>query len=54
LPARIPRLTAARYQNATYVEIPGADHYVFSGEALSITMRHIDDWIARNPVLTTA
>jgi pimeloyl-ACP methyl ester carboxylesterase len=54
LPARIPRLTAARYQNATYVEISGADHYVFSGEALPITMRYIDDWLAKNHLLTTA
>jgi pimeloyl-ACP methyl ester carboxylesterase len=46
LPARIPRLTAARYQNGTYVEIPRSDHMVFSGEALPITMGYIDDWIA--------
>ncbi|HET7666369.1 MAG TPA: alpha/beta hydrolase, partial [Mycobacterium sp.] len=54
VPARIPRLTAARYQNGTYVEIPGADHYVFSGEALPVTMAHIDAWIARNHVLANA
>jgi hypothetical protein len=54
VPARIPRLTAARHQNATYAEIPRSDHMVFSGAALPITMGHIDDWIARNHVLTTA
>ncbi len=46
--------TAARYQTGTYVEIPGSDHLVFFGEALSVTMGHIDDWIARNHVLATA
>lgn len=54
MPARIPRLTATRHQHGTYVEIPGADHYVFSGEALPITMGHIDQWIATNHVLTIA
>jgi pimeloyl-ACP methyl ester carboxylesterase len=51
---RIARQTAARYQQATYVEIPRSDHLVFSGKALLVTMGHIDDWIARNHVLTTA
>ena len=37
LPARIPRLTAARYQHGTYVEIPRSDHMVFSGAALPVT-----------------
>ncbi len=46
--------TAARYQRGTYVEIPRADHLVFFGEALPVTMGHIDDWIARNHVLATA
>jgi hypothetical protein len=36
------------------VEIPRADHLVFFGEALPVTMGHIDDWIARNHVLATA
>ena len=31
---RIARQTAARYTQATYVEIPHSDHMVFSGEAL--------------------
>src|SRR3954465_6502437 len=51
---RIARQTAARYQQATYVEIPRSDHLVFSGKALLVTMGHIDDWIERNHVLTTA
>src|SRR5271166_398962 len=46
--------TAARYQRGTYVEIPRSDHLVFFGEALPMTMGHIDDWIARNHVLATA
>jgi pimeloyl-ACP methyl ester carboxylesterase len=51
---RLARRTAARYRNATYVEIPESDHMVFYGDALSITMGHIDDWIARNNMLSTA
>jgi pimeloyl-ACP methyl ester carboxylesterase len=51
---RMARQTAARYQQATYVEIPRSDHLVFCGKALRVTMGHIDDWIARNHVLTTA
>ena len=54
VPAQIPRNTAARYQRGTYVEIPRSDHLVFSGEALPVTMGHIDDWIARNQVFATA
>jgi pimeloyl-ACP methyl ester carboxylesterase len=46
--------TAARYHRGTYVEIPRADHLVFFGEALPVTMGHIDDWIARNHVLAIA
>jgi pimeloyl-ACP methyl ester carboxylesterase len=48
VPARIARQTAGRYQKGTYVEIPRADHFVFGGEALPITMGHIDNWIAQN------
>jgi pimeloyl-ACP methyl ester carboxylesterase len=51
---RIARQTAARHQHATYVEIPRSDHLVLSGEALPVTMGHIDNWIARNHVLSTA
>jgi hypothetical protein len=45
---------AARYQRGTYVEIPRSDHLVFFGEALPVTMGHIDDWTARNHVLAIA
>ena len=54
VPARSVRQTAARYQDASYVQIPRSDHFVFSGEALPATMSHIDDWIARKQVLSTA
>jgi pimeloyl-ACP methyl ester carboxylesterase len=54
VPGWLARRTAARYRNATYVEIPGSDHMVFCGEAQSITMSHIDNWIARNHVFSTA
>jgi len=52
--SQVTSWTAARYQRGTYVEIPGSDHLVFSGEALPVTMGHIDDWIARNHVLASA
>jgi pimeloyl-ACP methyl ester carboxylesterase len=51
VPARLARRTAAGYPNATYVEIPGSDHLVFHGEALAVTMGHIDDWVARTKLL---
>jgi pimeloyl-ACP methyl ester carboxylesterase len=54
VPGHLARRTAARYRNATYVEIPGSDHMVFYGAALPITMGHIDEWIARNNLLSTA
>ena len=54
VPPQVAPWTAARYQRGTYVEIPRADHLVFNGEALPVTMGHIDDWIARNHVLATA
>ena len=54
VPPKVARRTAARYQKGTYVEIPGSDHLVFFGEALPVTMGHIDDWIARNHVLAIA
>ncbi len=50
VPARLGRQTAARYRNGTYVEIPGCDHLVFSGEVLPTTMAHIDDWMAAHNV----
>ena len=52
--SQVTSWTAARYQRGTYVEIPGSDHLVFSGEALPVTMGHIDDWRARNHVLASA
>lgn len=51
IPPQLAPKTAARYQKGTFVEIPGSDHLVFFGDALPITMAHIDDWIARNHVL---
>jgi pimeloyl-ACP methyl ester carboxylesterase len=54
VPAGVVRQTAAKYQRGTYVEIPRSDHLVFFGEALPVTMGHIDDWIARNHVLASA
>jgi pimeloyl-ACP methyl ester carboxylesterase len=54
IPPQVARKTAARFQRGTYVEIPRSDHLVFFGEALPVTMGHIDDWIARNHVLAIA
>jgi pimeloyl-ACP methyl ester carboxylesterase len=51
---RSARKTAARYENTTYVEIPRSDHLVFFGDALPVTMRHIDDWITKNHVFGTS
>jgi pimeloyl-ACP methyl ester carboxylesterase len=52
--SQVTSWTAARYQRGTYVEIPGSDHLVFCGEALPVTMGHIDDWIASNHVFDPA
>jgi pimeloyl-ACP methyl ester carboxylesterase len=54
VPPQVVPKTAVRYQRGTYVEIPRADHLVFCGEALPVTMGRIDDWIAKNRVLATA
>jgi pimeloyl-ACP methyl ester carboxylesterase len=54
IPPQIAPKTAARYQKGTFVEIPRSDHLVFFGEALPVTMGYIDDWIARNHVLSAA
>jgi pimeloyl-ACP methyl ester carboxylesterase len=54
VPPQVAPKTAAQYQRGTYVEIPRADHLVFSGEALPVTMGRIDDWIVRNCVLDFA
>lgn len=54
VPGRLARRTAARYADATCVEIPRSDHMVFYGDALAVTMGQIDDWIAEHGVLTDA
>jgi pimeloyl-ACP methyl ester carboxylesterase len=54
VPPQVAAKTAARYQRGTCVEIHRSDHLVFCGEALPVTMGHIDDWIARNHVLAIA
>jgi pimeloyl-ACP methyl ester carboxylesterase len=54
VPAGVVRQTAARYERGTHVEIPRSDHWVFSGAALPVTMGHIDDWLVRNQLLSTA
>jgi pimeloyl-ACP methyl ester carboxylesterase len=51
---RVPRTTATKYRQGTYVEIPRSDHLVFVGESLPLTMSRIDDWMARNNVLSAA
>lgn len=53
VPGRLARRTAARFRKATYVEVLGSDHMVFYGDALPVTMGHIDDWTAGNHVLAT-
>lgn len=54
VPTRLARRSAARYENGSYAEIPASDHLVFHGNALSATIAHIDDWIARNDLVGTA
>lgn len=54
VPAGVIRQTAARYQHGTSVEIAGSDHMVFAGTALPVAMGHIDDWIAKNRLLSAA
>jgi pimeloyl-ACP methyl ester carboxylesterase len=50
-PLQVAAETAARCQKGTCVQIPRADHLVFFGDALPVTMGHIDDWIARNQLI---
>jgi pimeloyl-ACP methyl ester carboxylesterase len=52
IPPQVAPWTASRYQRGSCVEIPGSDHLVFFGEALPIAMKHIDEWITRNQVLS--
>jgi pimeloyl-ACP methyl ester carboxylesterase len=47
---RVARATAARYARGSYVEIPASDHLVFHGNALPVTMGHIDSWLAQQRV----
>lgn len=54
VPAGVVRQTAARYQHGTSVEIAQSDHMMFSGTALPVTMGHIDDWLIRNQLHSTA
>ncbi|ORB72727.1 alpha/beta fold hydrolase [Mycobacterium scrofulaceum] len=54
VPPQIAPKTAARYRRGSWVDIPGSDHLVFTGNALPVTMGHIDEWIATNRVLTSA
>lgn len=49
---RRARQTAARHTDATYVEVKNSDHFVLAGDALPITMSHIDEWIERNRLFT--
>jgi alpha-beta hydrolase superfamily lysophospholipase len=49
---RVSRATAAKYRQGTYVEIPRSDHLVFVGNSLPVTMSRIDDWMARNRVVS--
>jgi pimeloyl-ACP methyl ester carboxylesterase len=51
VPAEVLRQTAAQYQHADIVQMAGADHMVFSGESLPITMGHLDDWLIKNELV---
>jgi len=42
---RICRVTAERYQQADYVELPKSDHVMMVGRELKNTMKHIDIWL---------
>ncbi len=54
VPAGAVRQTGARYQHGSSVEIAESDHMVFSGAALPVTMGHVDDWMLKNCLLSTA
>lgn len=54
VPARSVRNLASRYRHAAFAEIPGADHMVFSGEALPATMARIDGWLSENRLFVPA
>jgi alpha-beta hydrolase superfamily lysophospholipase len=43
---RLNKVTADRYgERGTYVEIPGADHMMTAGPALTLTLQAIDNWL---------
>lgn len=48
VPAGVLQQTAAQYQHADVVQIPNADHMVFSGTCLPTTMSYIDEWLTKN------
>jgi pimeloyl-ACP methyl ester carboxylesterase len=41
----ICRATAAKYPNATYAELPNADHMLLTGDILHTTMTQITPWL---------
>ncbi len=54
VPAGAVRQAAARYGHGVSVEVAGSDHMVFSGAALPVTLGHIDDWMLKTRLLSTA
>jgi pimeloyl-ACP methyl ester carboxylesterase len=48
------RAAASKYADATYVEIPDADHMLLSGGVLRTTMTHIDTWLKANELTPAA
>ncbi|CAB4967529.1 unannotated protein [freshwater metagenome] len=46
----IGRATAARYPGSSYVVIPDSDHMILFGDALPITMGHIDTWMQEHRI----
>ncbi|MGF0319618.1 alpha/beta fold hydrolase [Nocardia fluminea] len=50
----ICRATASRYPGSTYVEIPQSDHMVLFGNALPVTMGHIDKWLQGHDIANDA
>lgn len=50
----IGRATASRYPGSTYVEIPRSDHMILFGDALPVTMGHIDRWLHDHDISSDA
>jgi pimeloyl-ACP methyl ester carboxylesterase len=44
----VPRQTAERYTNGSYVDVDGADHMQIFGSSLPVVLSHIDNWIDQN------